>query len=536
MHLTRLAITNHRRLADLDLEVRRHLVLVGANDVGKSSLLRCSDLLLGQSTAQLYQRIVPEDFRDPSQPFAVEVSLAGLTSDDEKLFPDEISVDPITGQKLLTIRLEATLGDDQSLSVERWAPDGGTGRQLSRDQVAGIGWRMLGALALSRDLRDDRRSLLDEVFQSIELGGEKAGFEDLTTRLQDLLTNSTVLGTLRDQLANQLSRAMPQPLAKNDLVFRPGSAVEEDVLSDVRLHINRAGDLRSLTEQSDGTRALFAIAMYDLVSVGANMVGIDEPEVHLHPTSQRSLARLLQDSKNQKLIATHSADIVSAFDPECVVSVRPGGTPVQPVPGFLSSEERLSVEWWMRDRLEPLTARHVAAVEGISDRIILARAAEVTNRALDRLGASVVETGGSGNMGAILKLFGKSGFDVPLSLLIDKDAAQDTADKLSVAVADLEASGVTVSDPDLEAEYVAGLGSSVVWAAIDASSLFSPGERTNCGTTGTGGTRTEADVAGFCRHKKYKVKAAMVVAGILTDATARSITGINKVLDRIDVL
>jgi putative ATP-dependent endonuclease of OLD family len=536
VHLTRLAISNHRRLADLDLEVRRHLVLIGANDVGKSSLLRCADLLLGQSTAQLYHRIVPEDFRDPSQPFAVEVRLAGLTSHDEKLFPDEISVDPGTGGKSLTIRLEASLADDQSLTVERWAPDGGTGRQLSRDQVAGIGWRMLGALALSRDLREDRRSLLDEVFQSIELGGEKAGFEALTTRLQDLLTSSTVLETLRDQLASHLSRAMPYPLGKNDLAFRPGSAVEEDVLSDVRLHINRGGHLRSMTEQSDGTRALFAIAMYDLVSVGANMVGVDEPEIHLHPTSQRSLAHLLQDSQNQKLIATHSADIVSAFDPECVVSVRPGGTPVQPAAGFLSSEERLSVEWWMRDRLEPLTARHVAAVEGISDRIILVRAAEVTNRALDRLGASVIETGGSGNMGAILKLFGKSGFDVPLSVLIDKDAEQDTANKLGVAVADLEANGVTVSDPDLEAEYVAALGGSVVWGSINASSLFSPGERANCAATGTGGTRTDADVAAFCRHKKYKVKAAMVAAGILTDATARSMTGINKVLDRIEIL
>lgn len=41
MRLTRFKVENHRRLADLDIEVRDHLVLVGANDVGKSSLLRC---------------------------------------------------------------------------------------------------------------------------------------------------------------------------------------------------------------------------------------------------------------------------------------------------------------------------------------------------------------------------------------------------------------------------------------------------------------------------------------------------------------
>ena len=46
MRLTRLKVENHKRLADLDIVVRDHLVLVGANDVGKSSLLRCLDLLL----------------------------------------------------------------------------------------------------------------------------------------------------------------------------------------------------------------------------------------------------------------------------------------------------------------------------------------------------------------------------------------------------------------------------------------------------------------------------------------------------------
>lgn len=62
MRLTRLKVENHKRLADLEIEVRDHLVLVGANDVGKSSLLRCLDLLLGASTAQLYSQISAEDF------------------------------------------------------------------------------------------------------------------------------------------------------------------------------------------------------------------------------------------------------------------------------------------------------------------------------------------------------------------------------------------------------------------------------------------------------------------------------------------
>ena len=36
-----------------------------------SSVLRCLDLLLGASTAQLYARISPSDFRDIQAPFIV---------------------------------------------------------------------------------------------------------------------------------------------------------------------------------------------------------------------------------------------------------------------------------------------------------------------------------------------------------------------------------------------------------------------------------------------------------------------------------
>ena len=75
MRLTSVAIRNHTRVADMHIEVRRHLVLVGTNDSGKTSILRCLDLLLGATQGALYTSITADDVRDRARPFVVEAQL-----------------------------------------------------------------------------------------------------------------------------------------------------------------------------------------------------------------------------------------------------------------------------------------------------------------------------------------------------------------------------------------------------------------------------------------------------------------------------
>jgi putative ATP-dependent endonuclease of OLD family len=528
MRITRLKVENHHRLQNSVVEVRGHLVLVGANDVGKSSLLRCLDLLLGASTAQLYSRISVDDFRNADQPLIVEATLADFTEVDKALFPDEIRHDPASGSSRLIVRLTAVVDENQTVTIERAAPEGGTGRQLSREQVVGLGWNYLSATAQTRDLRGDRKSALDDILKTVDLGTEKKDFEAIATNLADTLRDSKTLENLRSSLAGQLSKALPESIIRDDLSFVPGAAADNDPLSDVRLQVSKNGIAHDLSEQSDGTRALYAIALYDLMSVGANVVGIDEPEIHLHPTSQRSLARLLKGNPNQKIIATHSSDIVSAFDADSIVVVRAGGEVVQPTVGFLSADEKLVVRWWVRDRLEPLTSRRVLAVEGPSDRIVVERAADLTDRNLDRLGVSIVEAGSKNAMPSVEKLFGNSGFRVPLSQLVDEDAEADTAKRLGVDAADLPNHSVWVSRIDLEDEYVRAIGASTIWTALGASTMFTSNQLKAHTASGPGGTHTDSDVATFCR--KRKVEAAIVVAGIMTETTAQLITSIENIL------
>lgn len=533
LRLVAIRIENHSRLAKLSLEVRQHLVLVGSNDVGKSSLLRCLDLVLGASTAALYSRITKEDFADPAQAFVVEIDLADFTPDEKAAFPDEILISngiPDT----LTVRLEASLDEGETLQISRYAPHSGAARQLSRVQIEALGWKMVGATQTgARDFRDDRNSSLQDILEAIELGEEEQLFRQVVDGFQGRLNASAVLLQLREQLATQLSRAVPEQIEPGELEFVTGSIAEDDLLADVRLQVTRGGVSRSMTEQSDGARALFAIAMYDLVSSAANMVAIDEPEIHLHPTSQRSLARLLRRSTNQKVIATHSPDIVGSFEPEHIVVIRKGGQAVQPSSGFLDGEAKLAAHWWVRDKLEPLTSKQVILVEGVSDRIVLQRAAELFDKDLDRLGVSVIETDGGNEIPNARKIFGPNGFQIKLLMLIDDDARVRTAEKLCVQETELAQHGVVISTPDLEGEYASAIGASELWRRLEHSGEFTPNQLSNCASSGPNGSRTEEDVAAFCRHKRYKVQASLIVASSITQQEAARLSSITELLEGV---
>lgn len=536
MRLTRIKVENHRRLQDLELEVRQHMVLIGPNDVGKSSLLRCLDLLLGASTGQLYNQITPEDLRESGRPFVVEADLCEFSNTEQALFPDEITVDP-NGEKeqTLTIRLEASFDDNETLSITRTAPNKNTGRQISRNQLQAIGWTLLNANDRARNMSDDRHSLFDDVLAGVELGDEQADFDGLIDAIRGQLQCSNVLTKLRGRMSEQLSTALPERVAQNDLTFVPGAAADNNVLDGVRLHVND----KSISEQSDGKRAIYAIALYDLISNGANVVAIDEPEIHLHPSSQRSLARLLKNGRNQKIIATHSPDIVSAFDPECIVSVKAHGKVVQPAQGLLNNDQRLILTWWVKDKLEPLTARHIIFVEGISDRIVLERVAELTGRELDRLGVTIMEVGGCKNMKHVWSLFGADGFDIPTSILIDEDAVPDVPKYLNIRQDEFEQNSVWVSLKDLEDEYVQALDRNTLVSELLSSGMFETKKQQELKTKFENNAITDEDIAEFCRfkpkrHPNHKVAAASIVSQLLDESSASEIKSIMDLLNNIE--
>ena len=286
-----------------------------------------------------------------------------------------------------------------------------------------------------------------------------------------------------------------------------------------------------LAEYTDGMRTLFTMAIHELIREDVNILAIDEPEAHLHPSSQRSLAKMLKTGKCQKVLVTHSPTIAGSFQPDEIVVIRADGCAIQPKARFLKGNAGMLARWWIGKQLEPLTAGSVIAVEGPSDRIIVDKVASASGFDLDRHDVVVVETSGCGDMKVIESIFGAGGFDIPLFELIDKDAADETARRLRIDEADLETHNVFVSTRDLEDEYVHAIGVHRLWDKFKEDETFPKSALAVC-KKGPDGYPTEATLAQFIREKsKRKIPAALAAASLIDKETASRVRSVAKLVN-----
>ncbi|MDP8017116.1 ATP-dependent nuclease [Prescottella equi] len=531
-----MAITNHSRIQDLKFEVRRHAVIVGANDVGKSSILRMLNLLLGTSTAGLYQELKPSDLRDQEQPLVVNALWSGFTDEDRRVFPSEISIaeDQISEYLWVQMVIELDPEDDEAVSIRRWFPESGHERAPSREQLEAFGWRYLKATR-SASMMEGAHSPVRTLLAAADLGANEDGLKAILGKFNEELAGNESIGDLLGRVASHLSRSMPRSVTKDDFSVRSVTDPSSDVLQDVTIFLNRGDGQVALSEQSDGVRQLMSMTLFDLAEGTANVLAIDEPEVHLHPTSQRTAADLLSGDGNQKIIVTHSPYILHRFEPSEVIAVDRHGKCHQIGDAKLSKVEKVRAHWWSPRLLEALTARFVVLVEGDADRVIVEAVAQKLGIDLDRLGAVVVELDGADKFSNVFPLLGPDGFGPTLLGLVDEQESGKWVNAFKGKRSTVVDKKVFISDIDLEDEYTRALGGPVAAKAlIDGKFCKEQGLLQSTGVESIEKIGPEA-VAKFCRDKG-KVEAATCIAEVLTPDAAEKIGSVSRLVRTLDEL
>jgi len=184
-----------------------------------------------------------------------------------------------------------------------------------------------------------------------------------------------------------------------------------DLLNRAQVNITAStGASLPLTRHGSGTQSLAVLFLFEAFfatmltqqydELSRPILALEEPESHLHPCAIRSLCESFGAIVGQKIIATHSGDLlarvpITAIRRFCRQNGKVKVCSVQD--GVLTPEEEKRIDFHLQNcRGELLFARCWLLSEGESEYWIFREAADILGYDFDRLGVRIVNTRYSG--------------------------------------------------------------------------------------------------------------------------------------------
>jgi CRISPR-associated exonuclease Cas4 len=188
---------------------------------------------------------------------------------------------------------------------------------------------------------------------------------------------------------------------------------------------------------------------------------IEEPELFLHPHSQRKLHHVLKQvaMKDQVLYCTHSPHFVDIMDypSVCIVckpDVAEGTQTFQYLGELFEPDEREELVTSLKcgaAQSELFFAKKVILVEGPTEAIVFPMVADMLEVDLDGAGVSIIDVGGKGNIPRFMKVL--NAFKIPYLAMYDVDPGKERSEELTRAIADALDREVGIKkaiDPDID--------------------------------------------------------------------------------------
>ena len=435
MRLNRLKIENFRGITSLEIELDRDItVLIGENNSGKTTVLEALRFGLDTIKSDRTCNFNEYDFhRDDGCKELLSTLPVVLTfhfeESKEHLWPEHIT------QSLN----EVIVGDDYSAIKLRL-----TGYFDCSDGELKQSWcflddsdnEMVGKQGLIKDLRR-----LRPFFFQTALRAAKDEFHGQATYWSAFLKNKDIDESSRKALEDELHTVNQKIVDAHssfkdvtDEVKRISELVSVGKADSVSVDPSPSDVYKSLryTEvnlltgsnakipirsHGEGTQSLSVLLLFgaylktrlkaDFDAFAEPIIAIEEPEAHLHPNAVRALWALIQTLPGQKIIATHSGDILSEVPIRNLRRLK-NATPSEckSIPfGLLTREEiRKFNHHVRRNRGELFFARTWLMVEGETDVSVFVECADILGINLHKNGVRVVEYSQAGGPGIFIKV------------------------------------------------------------------------------------------------------------------------------------
>lgn len=469
MRLARIHIENFRCLRDFDLSPKHDInLLIGENNTGKTSLLHALDRALGRgSTFEMDDFFIQAATAAPATLPTIRIDLelrpapaADFSAAFTAEFVDNIDFDA-AGAPFLCFRTEASFDATESrVRIDYFSVKGdGTTRRMSTSKRGIL--RRFVPFYLADAFRDtvrelrNRRGLWGRLVDSIQLDPATAASvaAAVQTINTSILTATPRLGDIRTRF-REIGRVIPTVPPPNDVVVNPVAVEAATILRNLEVLVQTLDSPRgfALDRHGEGTRSIAYLVIFrafvDLLAREENdnteaepVLGIEEPEVHLHPHARRAIAGVLAAIDRQTFLTTHSTAIARQVSADrvnllrrasggCVASQIPADDPGNPGTPFLSPRQRAILDRELRSgAAEVFFARAVLLFEGESEVRALPIFARALGIDLHLHGISLVSVDGKAYV-PLLRMLGASALGIPWVVLSDGENLEELAQHL----------------------------------------------------------------------------------------------------------
>ncbi|MBV5329066.1 MAG: DUF2813 domain-containing protein [Chlorobium sp.] len=342
MKLSKITIQNFRGFQEELIELDDITVFVGENNTGKSSVLDAIRLVIGSQdwneklTRYDYHLSSATSHAGDAGDILLRVEISESKEDEwpdeiQQTLPESIDIDEV-GLRHFFLSLKGTYNkkDEKSLDIKEFQNKGSISKGIKANTAKNYSdFRKLLPAFYITSLRDStkefqqKKGLFKRFLESEIISPEKRG--PLETKLASI--NTEIIDVLENikRLKENLKKSMvvltgtdeaivdiePLPTDLNELIGKAGIILQNK--TGVRLPLERHGS---------GSQSLSVLFLYEaFLSVllateydkySEPVLLIEEPEAHLHPSAIRLFWKFLEKMPGQKIITTHSGDIISS--------------------------------------------------------------------------------------------------------------------------------------------------------------------------------------------------------------------------------
>ncbi|MEC4043367.1 ATP-dependent nuclease [Myroides odoratimimus] len=458
--LKKIRIHGFRSLKNVEIDFEPTTVLVGTNNVGKTTLLKSLQLAFTNSL-----QINDDDFyfsdNDNCDKIIIDTLIISIDEEGNQIseFEDKWSVifheDRITfdddGNQVVAFRtiveenlIRKTFKKKQYI-IDSWGlfSDENNGEWYDKIYDNELSFYFdeipFYYLDANRDILDDlksKTSYLGRILSSIEYEeGERRAIEELIKELNKVtIESSEVLTSLHYTLV-ELDTAMDNP--NNTIDITPFTKKLRDLNKGIKINYSNF----SMEYHGMGTRSWSSLLVLkafinqnlkianDAELAYYPIIAIEEPESHLHPNAQKKLYSQINSIIGQKIVSTHSCYIAGSAKLKEVRGLNKIGENVQ-IRKFNESEFnpediRKIHRQVINTRGELFFSRLVILFEGETEEQALPILIKKHfNKSIIELGIDFIGVGGSGNYLPFIRFL--EAFNIPYLIFSDNEVEANT--------------------------------------------------------------------------------------------------------------